>query len=72
MSPSQGFELHPGAAADLTEIWEFIARDNLTAAGSSAKKFLRPYAVLRVFLIKATRGPTSLLARFDFRPFETI
>jgi toxin ParE1/3/4 len=29
---SQGFELHPGAAKDVTEIWQFIARDNPLAA----------------------------------------
>ena len=27
-----GFVLHPDALADLDEIWEFIAADNLTAA----------------------------------------
>jgi toxin ParE1/3/4 len=27
-----GFVLHPQALADLEEIWEFIAADNLTAA----------------------------------------
>jgi toxin ParE1/3/4 len=32
MTASQGFELHPGAASDPTEIWEFIAQDNLEAA----------------------------------------
>ena len=29
---SQAFELHPGAANDVTEIWEFIAKDNPAAA----------------------------------------
>jgi toxin ParE1/3/4 len=33
MTVDQGFELHPGAASDITNIWEFIARDNLRAAG---------------------------------------
>jgi toxin ParE1/3/4 len=33
MNARQKFELHPGAAQDITEIWEFIARDNLPAAG---------------------------------------
>ncbi|HEV2522103.1 MAG TPA: type II toxin-antitoxin system RelE/ParE family toxin [Candidatus Acidoferrales bacterium] len=32
MTSNQGFELHPGAATDITEIWEFIAQDNLPAA----------------------------------------
>ena len=32
MTNDQGFVLHPGAAQDLTEIWEFIAVDNPLAA----------------------------------------
>jgi plasmid stabilization system protein ParE len=32
MTDDQGFELHPGAAQDITEIWEFIAEDNPLAA----------------------------------------
>jgi plasmid stabilization system protein ParE len=32
MISGQGFELHPGAAQDITEIWEFIAKDNPLAA----------------------------------------
>lgn len=32
MMPDQGFELHPGAALDITEIWEYIAKDNPLAA----------------------------------------
>jgi plasmid stabilization system protein ParE len=32
MSADQGFELHPGAARDITDIWEYIAEDNLQAA----------------------------------------
>ncbi|MFZ3201593.1 MAG: type II toxin-antitoxin system RelE/ParE family toxin [Candidatus Acidiferrales bacterium] len=33
MTGDQGFELHPGAAQDITEIWEFIAEDDPLAAG---------------------------------------
>jgi len=33
MTAEQGFQLHPGAAQDITEIWEFIAEDNPLAAG---------------------------------------
>jgi len=32
MSGERGFKLHPGAALDITEIWEFIAKDNPLAA----------------------------------------
>lgn len=32
MTDGQGFELHPGAAQDITEIWQFIAEDNPPAA----------------------------------------
>lgn len=28
MTADQGFELHPGEAQDITEIWEFIAEDS--------------------------------------------
>jgi len=33
MSRGQTFALHPLAARDITEIWEYIAEDNLPAAG---------------------------------------
>jgi plasmid stabilization system protein ParE len=33
MTDDQGFELHPGAAQDIAEIWQFIADDNPAAAG---------------------------------------
>ena len=32
MTTDRGFELHPGAAQDITEIWEFIAEDSPFAA----------------------------------------
>ena len=32
MNSLQGFELHPGAATDIAELLEFIARDNVSAA----------------------------------------
>jgi plasmid stabilization system protein ParE len=32
MKHNQGFELHPGAAQDITEIWQFIAEDSPPAA----------------------------------------
>jgi plasmid stabilization system protein ParE len=35
-----GFELHPGAAADITSIWEFVAEDNPHAAGRVREEIL--------------------------------
>jgi plasmid stabilization system protein ParE len=32
MTVDREFELHPGAAQDITEIWQFIAEDNPLAA----------------------------------------
>jgi plasmid stabilization system protein ParE len=32
MTADQGFELHPGAAQDITGIWEFIAEDSPLSA----------------------------------------
>ena len=32
MNAERGFELHPGAASDITSIWEFITKDNPLAA----------------------------------------
>jgi toxin ParE1/3/4 len=40
MTPAQGFELHPGAARDITEIWEFIAKDNPFAARDVREEIL--------------------------------
>ena len=33
MNKSPGFELHPEAAQDILDIWEFIADENVNAAG---------------------------------------
>ena len=38
MNPDLGFELHPGAAQDITDIWEFIAADSALAADVYVKK----------------------------------
>jgi len=40
MTANQGFALHPGAALDITEIWEFIAKDNPLAARSVREDIL--------------------------------
>jgi plasmid stabilization system protein ParE len=40
MKSNQGFELHPGAVQDITEIWEFIADDNPRAAAQVGEDLL--------------------------------
>jgi len=46
MTAGQGFVLHPEAALDITEVWEFIVTDNPLAARRSARTFLTPSASL--------------------------
>lgn len=48
-----GFVLHPEALADLQEIWEYIAADNLDAAGGTVSSDSRSH-----FL--SSTGPPSL------------
>jgi plasmid stabilization system protein ParE len=40
MNSDQGFHLHPGAVQDITEIWEYIAADNVDAARSVREAIL--------------------------------
>ncbi len=40
MKANQSFQLHPNAAQDITQIWEFIARDNIDAAGRVREEIL--------------------------------
>jgi toxin ParE1/3/4 len=40
MTVEQGFDLHPGAVQDITDIWEFIAADNPEAAGKVRQDIL--------------------------------
>ena len=45
MNTEQGFTLHPGAAEDITDIWEFIVEDNpLALLGVYVKTFWTPFA----------------------------
>lgn len=46
---SQAFELHPGAAKDVTEIWEFIAKDNPAAATRFREDILEAIRKLATF-----------------------
>jgi plasmid stabilization system protein ParE len=41
MNAEHGFALHPFAAQDITEIWEYIAEDNPSAARRVREELLR-------------------------------
>ena len=49
MREGQGFELHPGAAQDITEIWQFIAEDNPAAAARFREDVLEAIRKLVMF-----------------------
>jgi plasmid stabilization system protein ParE len=42
MTSDQGFKLHPEAARDITDIWEYIAEENPLAAGRVREEILNP------------------------------
>jgi len=49
MSVDQGFKLHPGAAHDITEIWQYIAEDNPLAARRVREEILDTIRMLVSF-----------------------
>ncbi len=49
MTDDQGFELHPGAVQDITEIWQFIAEDNPVAATRFREDILEAIRTLVTF-----------------------
>jgi hypothetical protein len=67
MTADHGFELHPGAAMDVSEIWEYIAKDDLLRLGASVKTALS--ASSSRFPTSGTVELTSLSGRCVFRRF---
>jgi len=61
-----GFELHPGAYADLDELWEFIAEDSIDAADRVRDKIYDAIQALVPFPHQGHRRPdlTSRPLRF--------
>lgn len=49
MTAGQGFRLHPDAARDILEIWEFIAADNPSAAARVREEILQAIQNLTAF-----------------------
>jgi plasmid stabilization system protein ParE len=57
MTASRGFRLHPGAAIDITEIWEFIAGDSVLAARRVREEILDAIRRLAAFPRSGHRRP---------------
>jgi toxin ParE1/3/4 len=66
MIEGQGFGLHPLAAQDITEIWEYIAKDSPRAAGRVREELLSATERLVAFPYSGYRRPqlTSRPLRF--------
>ena len=66
MTTEQGFALHPLAAQDITEIWEYIAADNPIAARRVREQIHSSIRALVAFPYQGHRRPdlTSRPLRF--------
>jgi plasmid stabilization system protein ParE len=49
MNPSRGFRLHPLAGKDIVGIWNYIAEDNIFAAGRVREEILDSIRALVAF-----------------------
>jgi plasmid stabilization system protein ParE len=67
MTSDQGFKLHPEAARDITEIWEYIVEENPLAAGRVREDILADIRNLVPFQDQVHKRPdlTSLPLRFQ-------
>lgn len=59
MSAEQGFALHPLAAQDITELWEYIADDNPLAARRVREEIYSAVRALLPFPTRDTNARTS-------------
>lgn len=66
MTSEPGFVLHPEAAQDITEIWEFIAEDNPTAAGRFREEILKAIRELTSFPRQGHLRPDLTSRSFRF------
>jgi hypothetical protein len=64
------FVLHPDALADLEEIWEFIAADDVAAADRVLEEIHEAMGRWRISLKWATGGPISAPDPSVFRQSE--
>jgi len=66
MKGSPAFQLHPAAAQDITEIWEYIAQDSVPAAARVSEEILQSIRNLAVHPHQGHARPdlTSRPSRF--------
>jgi plasmid stabilization system protein ParE len=67
MSPEFVFLLHPGAAQDITDIWEFIADDNPLAARRVREDILETIRKLITFPRQGHQRPDLTLLPLRFQ-----
>ena len=67
MTVDKGFELHPGAAQDITGIWEYIAAESLLSAQRVREEILDAIRNLVTFPLQGHTRPdlTSRNLRFQ-------
>jgi hypothetical protein len=63
MSAEQGFALHPLAAPDITDIWEYIAEDSLSRPAVFGRKYSTEFAPRWRFRIRVIDAQSLLRAR---------
>jgi plasmid stabilization system protein ParE len=68
MRAEQGFALHPLAAQDITDIWEYIAEDSLFAAGRLREEILRGIRDLVAFPNRGYQRPKLTSRHLRFKP----
>src|SRR5258706_15453690 len=68
MKFEKGFDLHPGAALDITEIWESIADDRPLAAGRFREEIWKTIDALVSFPNQGHRRPDLTTRPLRFVP----
>src|ERR1700733_12956335 len=68
MNGSPGFALHPLAAQDITDIWEYIAKDNPLAARRVREELLNEIRSVLPFPPSGYRRPNLTSRPLRFKP----
>jgi len=67
-----GFVLHPDALTDLTEIWEYIAADNLGAADRVVEEIYQAIRALVPFPLQGHQRSDLSSRPLRFHPIRTF